>query len=332
MSLGTPSIGTSSAWYSQYETDITQLLQRLQDNTSNLIDAKDVRDSIWTLYNQILLSASQSATQSLYDLGTPSTVTVGGIIKGSTFSQASLKDLFDQMLLPYVAPTIDQFQLSSQLYQFGQVAPLLTASYSITPGSVPLFSIQLFGPSGLLSTNIPTGSDPETGVFGAIVPTYSTTPTLVGSNTFTMSVVTTDSLSFSQAASIDYNHKIYYGPIDLTPIGGFTASDPISVSTVESYLTDTRIKGLSYSDLTTGFTFDQDMVFATGSYFVFAHPTLFGELPYQGFYVENMFTTDHTKIRDASTFSNEYSYLTQYDVWISNASYDNVDINIRHDG
>lgn len=333
MSLGTPSIGTSSNWYSQYETDITQILQRLQDNTSNLIDAKDVRDAVWTVYTDIQTLASQSSTQSMfYDLATPSTVAVGGISKGLTFSQATIKQLFDQMLLPYVAPTIDQLVPSQLTYQFGQLAPLISLSYQITPGSVDLFSIQFSGPSGVLGSVVPTGSDPETGSFGAIVPTYSTTPQITEQNIFTMSVITTDSLTFSATTSIDYQHKIYYGPIDLTSIGGFTASDPTSVTAVRSYLNDVRIKGLTYSNLQSMFDIDQDMVFATGSYFVYAHPTVYGELPDGGFYVENMFSTDFTKIRDASTFSNEYFYLTPYDVWISNASYDDVDINIRHNG
>jgi len=82
MALGTPSTGTGSApsWFSEYESDFSQLLQRLADNTTNQIDAKDVRDSIWTLYNQILTVASQSLTQSFsYTLATPSTIGVGGI-------------------------------------------------------------------------------------------------------------------------------------------------------------------------------------------------------------------------------------------------------------
>jgi hypothetical protein len=333
MSLGTPSIGTASNWYSQYESDITQLLQRLQDNTGNLIDAKDVRDSIWSLYTQIRNVASQSSTQSTtFSSARKTTFGVGGVSRGSTLTNVAYRDLMSSILESYAPPTINSFSPTTTIYQFGQTAPVLSLTYNITPKYSPIFSIGFDGPSGSLGVVLPTGSDPEVGTKGGVSPTFSITPAVTEYNIFTMSVVTQDALTFSATSSIVYKHKIYYGPIDLTSIGGFTPSDITSTSTTRAYLTDARIKGLTVSSLQTGFSFKDELQFGTGSYFVYAHPTIYGKLPGQGFYTGNMFSTGFTKIRDASTFSNEYSYQIPYDVWISNYSYDDVEIIVAHEG
>ena len=91
MSLGLPEIGTGSNYFSQYDSDITGLLSRIYDNNSNVILAKDVRDPIWTLWNKISgLSASLGSASLTYTLGTPSSISLGGIPEGSTFSNDSI--------------------------------------------------------------------------------------------------------------------------------------------------------------------------------------------------------------------------------------------------
>jgi hypothetical protein len=335
MSLGTPSTGTGSNWYSQYENDFGVLLQRLQDNTGNQIDAKDVRDMAWTLHNRVLQTASQSATVSAgitFSSTRQTTFQVGGILRGTTLLNQSPLNMFRQMLESYAPPTINSFDSTVDTYQFGQTAPVLSLTYDISPKYSPIFSISFDGPGGSLGSNIPTGNDPEVGTFSGVAPTFSTTPAITETNTFTMSVVTQDGLTFSSDTSITYKHKIYYGPIDLTTIGGFTPSLPSSVVSTRAYLTDTRIKGLTVSSLQTGFAFKDELQFGTGSYFVYAHPTVYGKLPGSGFYTTNMFSTDFTKIRSGSTFSNDYSYQIPYDVWISNNSYDSVEIIVANEG
>jgi len=335
MSLGTPSTGTGSNWYSEYEDDFTQLLQRLQDNTGNLIDAKDVRDMAWTLHNRVLEIGSQSvATASGVTFSSlrRTTYEVGGVPRGITLSDLTPYQLFGQMLESYREPLIDGFDAVIDEYQFGQLAPIQSLSYQITPGYSPLFSISFNGPTGLLGTVVPTGSYPEVGTQSGISPTFSSTPAVTELNIFTMSVVTGDGMTFSATSSAIYKHKVYYGPIDLTPIGGYTPSLPSSVTTTRAYITDTRIKGLTVSSLQNGFDFETHMSFGTGSYFVYAHPSVYGNLPNDGFYVGNMFSNDFTKIKDGYTFSNDFSYQVPYDIWISNSAYNSVDITIRHDG
>jgi len=221
MALGLPDIGTGSLYYSQYDSNIVDLLSRIYDNNTNAIVAKDVRDSIWSLYNDILLIATQSLTQFqiYYTLGTPSTIDVGGITVGSTFSNISFQNFFDQMLLPYVAPAVNSFNSSITELQL-LCSTRINLNDSIEVGSVPLSVINFTGPYlPIISDGGPFTTNPFIGSRTSIVPTYSTTVAVTQTNTFPMSVVTTDFLSFTTSTSLTYKHKRYYGP--LTIPGGF---------------------------------------------------------------------------------------------------------------
>ena len=84
---------------------ITDLLDNIPDNTSNLIDAQDVRDAIWTLWNKIddvIVGLSSSGTFSA-DLSynrtrLSSAAAVGGVPTGSTFS-GTIQDVLDNLFV-----------------------------------------------------------------------------------------------------------------------------------------------------------------------------------------------------------------------------------------
>lgn len=316
MSLGPPYFTSGSA-SAAYDSDISSLLTRLPDNNQNLVLAKDVRDPIWTLWNKIELVSSQSGSFSQaisYTTATPSSVTIGGITEGMTFSNESIQGLFDLMLHPYV-PTEPQLGIDAGERQFGNNGAL-NLSYYINVGSSPISTIAFNGPSTIpISPNLPTGNDPDTGYKLGITPTYSSSTLLTQELVFTMSITSDDLNTYSATASTIYKHKRYYG--QLTIPMGFTPSIPSSVTTVRSYLTDAVIKGLSFSELSTNVYFSEYITFAN-QYFIFAAPTVMGEPPLQGFHMDFLFSTDYTKIKSGVTFSNEYGYLTPYDIWISN--------------
>jgi hypothetical protein len=339
MALGTPSVGTGSipSWFSQYETNFTNILQRLADNTSNQINAKDVRDAVWTLYNQIL-SSSGSSTQSFsYTLATPSTIDVGGISQGSTFSNIPIKDFLDSLLLPYVGPVVTLFSPSNLELEFGQTTPT-SLNFSIDVGSSPLLGNITFvspNPSTPLNPYPSTGSDPEVGTTtNNFTPTFSSVVSLTAENVATMSFTTTDLLVFSATTSLVFKHKIYYGSLDLTSLSldysakSFWSGSASSIASVSSFINDAAILGLSYSNLSTDFQFSQEIYFATGSHFVFAYPTIFGDLPQKGLYVNDIFSNGFTKVRNGVTFSNLFSYDAPYDVWVSEYPLDDVSIKI----
>lgn len=322
MSVISPDYGSGSTYYSQNFDNIGELLQRIYDNSSNIILAKDVRDPIWTLWNRIQDVASQSLTQSIfYSLGTPSTATIGGILEGSTFSEISINRLFDSLLLPYVSPFVEHFRPTVTEMQFGNPG-LIGLSYSIDVGSVPLDSgygirFDSPNPTSLIPTKAVTGNDKEGGNTNNFSPTYSTNVSVIQYGVATMSFRTNDTLIFTASTVIEYKHKRYYGNISIP--GGFTPSSPISVTYVRSLLTDSVIKGLSYSELATNVNISQAISF-NNEYFVFAAPTVFGFNFPTGFFIDNLFSQDFTKIKSGESFSNEYSYSAPYDIWISNVA------------
>jgi hypothetical protein len=320
MAIIPPDYGTSSSYYSQNFDNIEELLQRLYDNNSNIIVAKDVRDPLWTLWNKVIgLSASLGSASISYTLGTPSTISVGGISEGTTFSNATLSDLFDLMLLPYVAPVVNNFGPSVLEKQFGDTTTL-NLTYSINVGSSPLdsgYGIQFISPnpSSSIPNKVVTGNDPETGTTNNFSLTFSNSVSVTQTLLATMSFRTSDLIVFTTSTSLVAKHKRYYGQKSI-PIG-FTPSSPSSVSAVAAFLSDSVIKGLSYSELATNVNISQALNF-NDEYFVFASPTVFGFNYPEGFFIDNIFSQDFTKVKSGVTFSNEFGYQAPYDVWVSN--------------
>jgi hypothetical protein len=315
-----PDFGTSSLYFSQNFDNIGELLQRLIDNNNNLILAKDVRDPIWTLWNKILDVESIISTQSMYyTLATPSTIDVGGILKGSTFSDADLGELFDKLLLPYQPPIVDSLSFTQNEIEFGSVVPV-GISYSISLGSVGLdgsYGIQFISPNPLSGPipNLVTGNNPESGTSGAFTLTYSTLPNTIQNLVATMSFRTLDNLVFTQSTTIVAKHRRYYGPVSIP--GGFNSNSVTSINSVSNFLTDSLIRGLSFSELSTNVNFSQAMSF-NNQYFVFASPTSFGFNFPEGFFIDNSFSNNFTKIKSGHNFQNNFGYITPYDIWISN--------------
>jgi hypothetical protein len=320
MALGNPIIGTSTPWFSQYESGpFETLLQRIPDNQDNQITAKDVRDTTWTLYNYIKDLEAISVTQStnLYTLGTPSTISLGGISVGSTFSNISFQDLFDIILTPQVNPTLIDFSPSVTEVQFGDQSGI-SFNYSIQLGSESLNLISVQFPTGITQNILPIGNNPESGLSNIYNPVFTTSPVPAQYVVATMSYQTNTG-SFIATASVVYKHKIYYGKINLP--GGFNPNSPVSVAQVSNSITSTTIKGLEFSNLSTNTNFSQIINFnSTNQYFLFAAPAAFGFNFPEGFYVDNIFNQGFTKIKSFN-FSNEFSYQTPYDVWISNNPY-----------
>jgi hypothetical protein len=321
MSFGPPIFGTNST-LSLYTDDISLILNSLPDNNNNEIEAKDVRNAVWSLYNYIQDLESISVTQSvnLYTLGTPSTVSVGGIQLGSTFSDISIQDIFDIMLTPQVDPILLDFSPSTSEVQFGSTTPI-SFNYSIGLGSELLDSISIQFPTGINQNITPSNLNPTTGTTNVYNPvlTYTTSATVSQTVIATMSYQTPTG-TFVATSSVTYKHKRYYGKITLP--GGFDPNNPISVSQVSNSINSSTVLGLSFSSIGTNVNFSQLINFnSSNQYFLFAAPTAFGFTFPNGFYVDNIFNQGFTKIKSSFSFTNEFGYATTYDVWISNNPY-----------
>ena len=165
-----------------YRFNVYDLLSVLPDNAANLIDAKDVRDSVWTLWNRlddVQITASQSLSANTnYVRSTPMQISVGGASIGSTFS-GSIQDALDKILYPYVAQS-NSFSASGAARQFGS-STAVTLSWGVTKNSNSIVSITVDG-----TTVVPTGNS-QTGTKNTTA-THSSVPSGVSeTQTYTLS-------------------------------------------------------------------------------------------------------------------------------------------------
>jgi hypothetical protein len=305
-----------------YRFTVDELLTVLPDNAANLIDAKDVRDSVWTLWNRIddvEITASQSlSTNTNYIRSTPTQVAVGGASIGSTFT-GTIQDALDKILYPYV-PQGNTFSASSSSRQFGS-STAVTLSWQVIKNSNSIVSITVDGTSVSPTGASQSGSKATTA-------THSSSPiavTQVQTYTFSTSDGTT---TVNTNTTVTWSNKRYWGFIDLTscvPSNPDLTLTPGSSAAVGSFITDTKIKAMtgagvgSGSELATSLSRTFSNINGSGYYLCFAWPTLFGT---PTFVVGGFTNTAFTKVRSNSSFSNEFGFTgTNYDVWISNTAY-----------
>ncbi len=308
-----------------YVGDIDILLGQIPDNASNLIDAKDVRDSIWTLWNRVddvQIIASQSlTTDNTYIRATGVPVTVGGAVTGTTFS-GTVQDALDKVLYPYVAPA-SSISASNTPRQFGD-STAVTLTWGVVKKSNAITSIVVSGTSVT-----PTGGD-QSGT-KATVATYSSTPTATSeSQSYSISVGDGTSTT-STSATVTWMNKIYWGKVDLSGISNPNLTlSPGSSALVGSVITDAVIKALSGAAVSPGYALATTWsktytnIDGAGQYLVWAFPASFtgtnGITP--TFIVNNLPNTAFTKVRSNFAFVNNYGFSgVNYNVWVSNTAY-----------
>jgi len=310
---------------SDYIGDIGTLLSEIKDNSSQLIKPKDVRDSVWTLWNRIddiQIIASQSATSSnavYYSNSNPTTQTVGGISLGTSFSGTySIQQMFDMLLYPYVAPISSISIPINNPRQFGG-STSVSINWVATKTKNNITSIKVDG-----LTVAPTGNT-QTGVKTS-VGTYSLNPGVQEVQSFTMSVGDGTS-TVTSTTTLVWQNKIYWGKVDLSTLSNPNlTTDPSYSNSVGSFISDSVIKSLNGAGVSPGYvltnTFSKTYVNINGGgmYLVFAWPSVFGT---PSFVVNGLLSTAFTKVRGVSnlnSFTNELGFTSNYDVWVSNTA------------
>ena len=329
MQIGTP----GSATYAVTLSGIGQMMNVLPDNTSNQIMAQDVRNVVFTLY-QDFTGLSQSVQQSIvsgsssnvyYSNVNPTSIAVGGIPIGTTFSNQSIQQIFDNMFYPYVAPILS-ISGSPSLIEYGNSSQKVNISFSVVSKKNNCTSVVVSYVSGSHSFGPYLSNTTNSGVVNNITPSLNTTTNL------TLSLSDYNSSNgtggpYSSSSTIVWSNRRYYGTVDLTLYGSpDLTSTPSATSSIYSAFTDALILGLSGagggsgSDLNNSRIQTRTMT-GNGSYLVFAWPTSYNPgVPnfYTGSTLPN---TAFTKIRSNSPFVNSYGYTTNYDVWITNTRY-----------
>jgi hypothetical protein len=305
---------------SNYRFTVLDLLTVIPDNTGNEIDAKDIRDSVWTLWNRIddvQLMASQSlSNDNSYARNTPMPISVGGATIGTTFS-GTIQDALDKILYPYVSQSNSLSVSSGSTRQFGSSTSVIL-SWGVTKNSNNIQSIVVDSQSFVPTGTTQVGTKSTTG-------THSQTPGISETNTYSM--VTYDGISTRTAyTTVTWMNNRYWGYIDLSSLGisdiSLSGSYPAQVG---SFINDVRIKNLNGAGSGTGKELATSIAKTLvdmdggGKHLCFAWPTSFGS---PRFVIGGLTNTAFTKVRENSPFGNEFGFSgTKYDVWVSNTAY-----------
>lgn len=320
--------GPSSSVTLSYEySTLDELLVQLPNNTVNLIEPQDVRDSVYTLWQQIqavgVIAASAASASAFFQNSNPSTVTVGGFTAGTTFATPTdMQTMWNQLLYPYIEPTA-QLSISGNIREYGHpnglVTDSITLNWSVTQNTstVPIITITVDGtpkPTSPLSD-----TEPTTG-------THSWNTSNV-SETQVFNMTCTDNIPtvFTASAEITWMNKIYWGKIDLSSIDNPNLTlNPGSSSLVATLCTDNVITSLAGAGVLPGWQLSTtksktyDNIDGGGEYLIFAWPSSVTGATSPSFVVNGMINTAFTNVRTASPLVNDWGFTTNYEVWISN--------------
>jgi hypothetical protein len=316
LSIGTP----GSATYSESLTGIEQMMDVMPDNASNQITARNVRDVVLSLYEDIIgLSSSistslgsSSASNIFYNNLNPSSVTVGGIVSGTTFSNVSVQQMFDNMFYPYVQPTISITPAPTSI-EFGNTAQRVILSWSIQAKKNNIVSANIFRPLNIpspLSVGTPVANTNASGTLGSNVPILNTTTSFTFSvSDIDISVTPNTGAVYTTTCQVTWSLRRFWGTLPASSSLITQSGNTFSYSDVST---------LS-SELNSGYVQTRNIT-TNNDYVVFMWPTNVVDLSINPPRVSigGFGNNDWTKTRNNVLFTNQYGYTASYDVWVFN--------------
>lgn len=271
-----------------------------QDNSKNRFLVIDSNGNIaWN-------NSPVSADSITYTNVNPIQSALGGITVGQTFSQNTMKEMWDMLLYPYLAPSFSSFTVSDpKNIEVGQslAATLSFAWDSQRDSNVQPGSISITDPSATLIT----GQNSDSTASAITTYTYSTPVKLnsYGSYTWTITGQTTKGQMYSTVYSKNWWWKIYWG-------SSTSANSP----------TQTFIKGLQSSQIQSSRT--GDFACPANGYKYLAIPAAYGiptSIYYAGLPVALADSADgYNSISGSITYTqisitNNYGISSQYNIF-----------------
>lgn len=322
--------GTGSSASSDRYSTVDELLTQLPDNTANLILPQDIRDSVFSLWKYTedveLIASSAASASAFFQNPNPTTVTVGGIPAGSTFpTPTTMQSMWNQLLYPYIAPISSLSIAGSSTREYGNSLGLyansLTLNWSVTQNdsNYAITSITVDGSPQVVTGTSQAGTKNTNGTHSWVsVPSSQT-------NTFNMSASDSYVSTVNASATLTWMNKIYWGRVDLSPIGNPNlTTNPGSASLVIPYVDDSDILSLTGAGVGSGSELSATKnktytgINGSGQHLVFAWPSSVSGATAPSFTVNSLPNTAFTRIRTASAFTNIHGFTTNYEVWISN--------------
>jgi hypothetical protein len=287
----------SSASANEYST-IDELLIQLPDNTANAIDASDVRDSVYTLWERISsveIIASQSASASSYytNLSPSVASNLAGIPAGSTFSNMSMQEMWDMLLYPYIAPAASLSGGTTR--EYGD-SPVITLVWSVTKGTKLITTIIVNGVPQTVTGNNQSGSQ-----------TANTTQNTQTTLSMTVSDIPNGPSTVSASTTVYWSNRRYFGTLSsghpLTSI----SSSTFAYADISTLSNDLNPSYVMTKTITTNF-----------DYVVFIWPhnsvNLSTNPPHVS--IGGFGNNNWIKTRDNIQYTNQFGYTTYYDVWV----------------
>jgi hypothetical protein len=305
MIIGTYNGGSASA--TEYST-FPELLSQLPDNSGNLIDAINVRNSVYTLWQRISqVAASQSATASVtYTNANRTPLTIGGIPAGSTFSNKTMTEMWNALLYPYIPPSSTLTVSGFNPREFG-ASNAVTLNWSVTKGSKNITNITLCFNRSDQQRITPTNTTVQSGTkLTTAVANVNTTFTTA----FTDTTPTDPKPIIYVSATVYWSSAVYWGKTTT-----FNLPNMAIVGDRPSWADGAGVG--SGKNLSSSRAANYSGINGSGQYLVFAWPSTYGE---PSFTVNGLPNTAFTKIGISVPHSNVNSYTTNYDVWISNTA------------
>lgn len=241
------------------------------------IDLTDILDRLTALE-----SSKPETVDVTYTNATPTPSALGGIAKGTTFDNKSVKEMFDMLLYPYVAFSYS-FSLTpdTKVREVGESVDVTIASITLTKGSADVNSITIKDGSTILGTK--TTDIYQTGLNGVPISLNVTSDK-------TITAVVTDTTGKTITKSLKY--KFVY-PYYIGVIGG-------SAELTESVVTGLTKYVASKTQISWEFTMNQQKA-------VVSYPSSYGS--FSKIVDENGFDVTDTFIKNTLTINGTEYYV-----------------------
>lgn len=318
MDYGTPGSPTYSTTY----INLDEMINNFPNNLNNEIDARRLRDALLTLWDRINTVEQNNTLDYYFNNSDPSVISVGGIPVGTTFSNFSLDQMFNAMFYPYQPPqstfAFDLSGTTSRIVEYGS-SNNVSLYWSVIKKTNNISSISIN------STNFLVSGNSQNGI-------YNTTSTQNVNTSFTLTTIDIDGglpgpsdgpTTITKVINVLWRNRRYWGTIDLSSLGNPDLNTSTTQLTNISNMIDSNLilslngAGVGTgNELSTNFNKTYTNINGNGKHLIFAFPSSFGSDP--NFTVNGLSNNAFTKVKNGYTFTNQFGYTTNYDVWISN--------------
>lgn len=314
------SLGTiGSPTYAVAVAGIGEAMGYIPNNVDNEISAKDLRDIILFLYEN---AGGGPFKYSGISPGAASTNEVGNWKVGTIFNEVGLKELFDGIFYKDSGPVVSLTPDLTVIDFRGPLAPLPSLPYqwAVTKKT---YNLNTGAPVTENGTVFLTQTIPTTGGNG----TFNRIPPRNVDTTYTMTVYDTGTpvRNDSDSAQVIYQNRFYFGKV--------TSRDMLTTAQIKALVATKGTPPQPESGKLSA-NFFRSFVGVSGlggggTYIAFAFPSIW--TTQYGIFVNGVktppFKTTDNKIWTGPakvgtlTFTNDYEYQTDYEVWITQSSY-----------